>query len=196
MLHMATRVQYVSEQIGFGVFATRDIPVGTIIVVLDPFDIVVSKEDAAQLSAILISNAERYMYRNKNGDFVLSWDNAKYLNHSCFANTMMTDYGFEIVVRDIRAGEQITTEYGLLNVQEEFDVDCGCESCRRKVCVTDIDMYYPQWDRLICNAIKSVKDVQQPLYDLLNIDLQHEISRVAEGQSEYSSILNLKWRGF
>ena len=194
MLHKATILQYISEQIGMGVFATQDIPIGTIIVARDAFDIVISKDSFNKLSATLISNAETYMYHDKNGNLILSWDNAKYMNHNCYPNTMITDYNFEIVIRDIKAGDEITTEYGLLNVQEDFNVYCGCPNCRKIIRTTDIDNYHQKWDELIYNAIKLIPKVDQPLWNLLNVDLQKEILKTADSKLPYRSITNLKWR--
>ena len=38
MMHPSTELRYINQQIGFGVFATKFIPKGTIVWALDPFD--------------------------------------------------------------------------------------------------------------------------------------------------------------
>ena len=64
---------------------------------------------------------KKYAYRNQDGKFVLCWDLGKYVNHSFHANCMGTAYEFEIAIRDINPGEQLTDDYGTLNIDEPFE---------------------------------------------------------------------------
>jgi hypothetical protein len=193
VIHPYTRVLSGDPAIGVGVFATHPIPRGTIVVVRDRFDLCLSREEFARLPAPQRETMETYLYHDKCGNLVLSWDHARYMNHNCHPNTMMTDYGLEIAVRDIGAGEEITTEYGLLNIQEPYAICCGCESCREHLRLDDIDVHAEVWDRLIRESLLRIPRVEQPLYDLLQGDQLDRIQALVSGQTDYSSVRNLKW---
>lgn len=194
MIHPNTVVRTVSPEIGVGVFATRFIPKGTIVVVRDRFDICLTQDDYACLPGSVRAGMETYLYHDRCGCLVLSWDHARYMNHSCHSNTMMTDYDLEIAIRDIEPGEEITTEYGLLNVQEPYELYCGCECCRNELSLDDIDVHGKEWDKLIRESLLRVPDVEQPLLALLEGSKRERLDSLLKGEAEYSSISNLKWR--
>lgn len=192
MIHPGTKVKSVSPVIGNGVFATELIKKGTIVVVRDQFDIVLTQKEFSELPEIVRDAMETYLYHDKYGCLVLSWDHARYMNHSCSSNTLMTDYGFEIAVRDIQPHEEITSEYGLLNVQEPYRLYCGCANCREMLSRDDIERYAETWDSLIKESIKLIYANEQPLFSLLNQEVIQNIQKVI-GDKHYSSVRNLKW---
>ena len=194
MIHPSTTIGPVSPEIGNGVFATAFIPCGTIIVVKDCCDLTLSRETFFALPATLRQSLETFMYHDKHGQLVLGWDHAKYMNHSCCSNTMMTDYGLEIVVRDIAAGDEITSEYGLLNVQEPYALSCNCADCRGALRLDDIDRYAEQWDARILAALQRVTACEQPLWDLLDPARQDEVAALKQLPRHYRSVRGLKWR--
>ncbi|WP_319541885.1 SET domain-containing protein [uncultured Pseudodesulfovibrio sp.] len=194
MIHPHSVVRTVSPEIGVGVFATRHIPQGTIVVVRDQFDLCLSQEDYCLLPQSVRASMETYMYHDKCGNLVLSWDHARYMNHSCHSNTMMTDYNLEIAVRDISPGEEITTEYGLLNIQEPYEIYCGCDSCREHLRLDDIDVHGAAWDASIRASLLCVSRVEQPLLPLVNTADRTRLDDLLLGRAGYSSIMNLKWR--
>ncbi len=196
MIHPDTTVKNVSSVIGNGVFATKLIKKGTIIVVRDQFDIILSQEQYNLVLEPLKEAMNTYIYIDKHGHFVLSWDNAKFMNHSCESNTMMTDYDFEIAVRDIEAGEEITSEYGLLNVQESYELYCDCTNCRNHLKTDDIDVHAHHWDSLVLDSILSVFNVEQPLLPLLSKEIKEKLKKIINNEYSYSSVKNLKWRKF
>ena len=65
---------------------------------------------------------DKYTYRNNKGNHVLCWDNARFVNHSFNSNCLTTAYDFEIAVRDIKCGEEITSDYRLFNTQEHLEM--------------------------------------------------------------------------
>lgn len=194
MIHPDTTVRTVSPLLGNGVFATRDIPCGTVVVVRDEFDICLPYGEFRKLPDMVRESMETHVYHDKNGMLVLSWDHARFMNHSCSSNTMMTDYGLEIAIRDIQAGEQITTEYGLLNVQESYEIHCGCDGCRKRLHPEDIDKYGNVWDEMIKAALISIPDVPQPLWEMVNPDIKNRLEVLRFDTDQYSSVQNLKWR--
>ncbi|MBN2645119.1 MAG: SET domain-containing protein [Desulfuromonadaceae bacterium] len=194
MIHPATTIRPVSPEIGNGVFATAFIPRGTIIVVKDCCDLVMTRAAFFDLPEVLRQSVETFMYHDKQGQLVLGWDHAKYMNHSCRSNTMMTDYGLEIVVRDIAAGEEVTTEYGLLNVQEPYALYCNCVGCRGALRLDDIDGHAGAWDEQILASLQSVEDCAQPLWELVSPNVRQELLALKLEPQGYRSVRGLKWR--
>jgi len=123
----------------------------------------------------------------------MSWDIAKYVNHSCEPNTMSTGYGFEIAIRDIAKGDQITDEYGLLNIQNEIPLACRCQNCRKVLRPTDIDTYYPIWDTIIKDALKNIQKVPQPLWPLLEEQTKTDLLYYLRTKRRYKSVYTLKY---
>ncbi len=194
MIHPETQVRNVSAVIGNGVFATCHIPRGTIVVVRDECDTCFSPEDFQSLPTIIRESIETYVYHDCAGNLVLSWDHARFMNHSCCCNTMLTDYGLEIAIKDILPGEQVTTEYGLLNIQEPYKIHCGCDCCRGELRLDDIDVFGDKWDRQIKKSMLQINKVQQPLWGILPDHIQGRLKKLTEYPESYSSVKNLKWR--
>src|ERR1041385_4174081 len=85
MLHPHTELRHVGEVIGYGVFATRRIPKGTITWVRDDLDQTFKPEDLAQFAPEYQQLLEKYSFIDRSGNAVLCWDLARYINHSCDA---------------------------------------------------------------------------------------------------------------
>ena len=194
MIHPHTAVRFVSPEIGVGVFAVRAIPRGTIVVVRDQHDICLSREEFEAMPGPVREAMETYMYHDRCGKLVLSWDHARYMNHNCRSNTMMTGYGLELTVRDIAPGEEVTTEYGLLNIQEPYEIHCGCEGCRERLRLDDIDVYGDAWDHAIRESLLLASSVDQPLLPLLDAADRERLDGFLRGEAEYCSVRDLKWR--
>lgn len=194
MIHPNTEVRFVSKTIGHGVFATARIPKGTITFVQDPLDIKITPAGFAALDKSSQEIVEKYSFIDPQGIRIVSWDNAKYVNHSCDCNTMSTGYGFEIAIRDIEKGEELTDEYGLFNIPIEIPISCGCKNCRRALKPTDIETYYPIWDGLIKDALARVKKIKtQALWNVLDLETRTSLVDYLEGRAEYRSVLGLKY---
>lgn len=194
MIHPDTEIRQVSPQIGCGVFAKNFLPAGTVIYIRDPLEVVLNPQLLAALDEDYRELVSRYCYVEQSGNWVLSWDHSKYVNHRCDCNTMLTAYGFEIAVRDIQAGEEITDEYGLFNIADEIDIACGCVNCRKKLRPTDIDNFYSRWDARIEPAMKKVADVPQPLQQFMDKETQSNLQDYLLGKKAYRSVLELKRR--
>lgn len=192
MIHPHTSLQKISDEIGHGVFATAPILAGTIVVVLDAMDRVLSPETFHALPEPLFSRIDNFVYRRASGDFVLSWDHARYMNHHCDSNTKMTAYGLEIAVRDIAAGEELTTEYGLLNVLEPYPLFCGCHNCRETLRTDDLATHAATWDEQILNALLQVGNCEQALLPLLPADTKVLLEKLPSAPQAYKSVLHLQ----
>lgn len=112
MIHQSTELKFVSDDIGYGVFATSDIPMGTIIWVKDQLDRVIKKNDLSEFTDANLENLLKYTYRDRNGDYIFCWDHTRFINHSFFPNTMATSLNFEIAIKNISKGKKSLTTMG------------------------------------------------------------------------------------
>jgi len=182
MIHPDTRIYFISDAVGVGVVAKKLIPQGTLVWVRDPLDRELSAEEVASLPQVTRDFSLTYMYRNALGKYVLLWDHGKYVNHSFNSNCMPTPYGFDIALRDIQAGEELTEDYGLLNIIEDFKPEPeGSLQNRGVVRGDDLARMAPQWDLLLAPALKRIPLVEQPLWALCPSEIAHEILDVAQG---------------
>lgn len=189
-MHPHTEVRFISNEVGHGVVAIKDIPKGTITWVQDELDIVYTPEDVEKMNVFSKEMIDKYTFRNGKGNFVMCWDISKYVNHSFKSNCISTAYDFEIAVRDIKAGEELTDDYGYLNVTEAFDAqDEGTD--RTKVLPDDLKNYHEMWDSHLERAFPLIDKVDQPLKRLLSEKTKNEIEKVINGEMELASILNL-----
>ncbi|MGA0898983.1 MAG: SET domain-containing protein [Luteolibacter sp.] len=191
MIHPSTELRLVNPHVGYGVFASKAIPTGTLVFVQDPLDIVISPEQYQALNEISRQHAEKYSYLDARGYRILSWDGAKYVNHSCAPNTMSTGWGFEVAIRDIAAGEEITDEYGLFNLEWEMDCCCGHSSCRSRIRPGDAIEYARRWDKQLRRALQHVPMVEQPLLAQLDEVSHHSLQQYLNGTKRYRSVRHL-----
>ncbi len=182
MIHPATELRPVNDRIGYGVFATQPIPAGTITWVRDPFDQSFSARAVAEFPEILRKALVRYSYRDTDGSYVLCWDHARFNNHSC-APTCRTVRDFDIAVRDIPAGGELTIDYAAINVPEELSCHCGAAECRRVIRSVDAELLGDIWDAEIHVAALEAISLAQPLSDLFhtNVVLQRLFIDVRAG---------------
>ena len=167
MLHPHTELRHVSEAVGYGVFATRLIPKGTITWVRDALDQVISADRVAALSTMQKQWLSRYGYQDGSGNTVLCGDNGRFMNHSCAATCLSPGFHFEIAIRDIPAGTELTDDYGALSIEDPFVCACGAPGCRGTVLPDDGDRLGAAWDRSVAEAFPLVVKVEQPLWHLL-----------------------------
>lgn len=194
MIHPKTRLHHINDQIGYGIFATALIPKGTIVYIKDPLEIEVSPELYAAYDEPMKTVIEKYSYIDENGVRILSWDLAKYVNHCCQCNTMSTGYGFEIAIKDIHPGEEITDEYGLFNLEYDMSLSCDKPGCRLKVSASDLGRFYKQWDEQLKKALRVFKSVDQPLLSLIDEDLMKELELFLADERHYRSVKTLQLR--
>ncbi|HOH56812.1 MAG: SET domain-containing protein [Smithella sp.] len=156
---------------GRGVFAKEFIPKGTIICFECRQCRVLT---ADELGFYQMSEKEKmalldWAYRKEDGTFVAPCDETRYLNHSCNANILGTDYGFDIVVENIRKGEEATYDYR--DFYDEVKMPCYCGE---KNCCKVVDFKHPIseelrhfWAVKVNAALKLVNQVSQPLKEEL-----------------------------
>jgi hypothetical protein len=167
MIHPDTEVRFVNSLIGYGVFATKLIPKGTITWVGDALDQIIAEERAAELTPIARDLLYKYSYLNGRNERILCWDHGRFVNHSCAATCLAPGFDFEIAVRDILPGEELTDDYGALNLEAEFECRCSAPNCRGVIRPDDMLSLSPQWDAAVMEAFGGLQDVPQPLWDLV-----------------------------
>jgi len=190
MMHPDTRLDWISEEKGFGVVATKRIPKGTITWVQDELDRIFKPDEPENYNSIAKDQLEKYSFRNSSGEHILCWDIAKFVNHSFKSNCLSTSYNFEVAIRDIEVGEELTDDYGYLNLSESFTPED--EGMARKVVKPDDTLeLYKEWDQTLENLFPLIEDLDQPLFELLSEKTKTEIKKVANGEKQMLSTKNL-----
>ena len=189
MIHTNTELRFISDEIGYGVVATKFIPAGTITWIQDRLDRIFTPSEVAELPQIYQDIIDYYTFRNNKGNYILCWDNGRYVNHSFNSNCLTTAYDFEIAIRDIQVGEQLTDDYGYLNIATPFrGIDEGTK--RKVVYPDDLKRYYKVWDKKIAKVFDKITQVKQPLRTLMSDDLWQKVNAITRGEQELDSIIN------
>ena len=188
MIYPKTELQFISDEIGHGVVATEFIPAGTITWALDKLDREFTPADFEKMDPLYQDILEFYTFRNNVGNLILCWDNGRYVNHSFDSNCLTTAYDFEIAICDIHPGEQLTDDYGYLNISAPFKgIDEGTK--RKVVYPDDLVNYHQEWDEKLLKVFHLIPKLNQPLISLIKPELWQEIEDVAQGKAKMKSIL-------
>jgi len=189
-MHPDTEIQFISDEIGYGVVATRLIPKGSITWVQDELDQVYTPLQISKMKEISRQMIDKYSFRNNKGNFVLCWDKSKYVNHSFRSNCLSTAYDFEVAVRDIYPGEELTDDYGYLNVTEAFKPkDEG--TSRSTVYPDDLVHFHKEWDSQLAETFGFINNVHQPLMPLIADNIQQKLKMILEGREQLDSLISL-----
>jgi hypothetical protein len=170
MMHPDTELRFIDSTVGHGVFATRFLPRGTITWALDEFDQVLPPARVAALAPARRTQVEEYAYVDARGNYVLCWDLGRYVNHGCDPTSRGVGPGFEVAVRDVQAGEQLTSDYAELNITAAFCCRCGSPRCRGLVRADDLLRHGHEWDTVVAAAVPRLARVPQPLWPFVKGD--------------------------
>ena len=189
MIHPKTELRFISKEVGYGVFATDFIPAGTITWVMDKLDREFRPEEFFAMDLVYQNIIDTYTFRNNIGNYILCWDHGRFVNHSFNSNCLTTAYDFEIAIRDILPGEQLTDDYGYLNIKDPFTAeDEGTE--RKIVYPDDLVRYYKVWDEQILKVFGKINAYEQPLRVLIEDELWDKVQKIIAGKQQIDSILN------
>jgi uncharacterized protein len=194
MIHPDTELRFINDKIGHGVVATKFIPKGTITWALDKLDRIFTPKQIREMGRMYQDTMDKYSYRNPDGNHVFCWDNARFVNHSSNSNCITTAYDFEIAIRDIQPGEELTDDYGYLNLDEPFEVLPEPGSNRHVIYPDDLLRFYPIWDEKLLSAFPELLKVDQPLFEILEKPNQERAKSIALGQKKMDSILHCYYR--
>ncbi len=188
MIHPQTKLKWVSNEIGYGVFATTLIPKGTAVYVRDALEITIGRDAPLAMNPTYSEIIRKYSYIDAKGNYVLSWDHGRFVNHCCFPNTITTGYGFEIAIRDIQPGEEITDDYGLFNLDEDIPLSCDKGNCRGMARACDFDANVERWDGIVREALTHFYLVDQPLLGFFEASALKLLNQYIETGSTYQSV--------
>ncbi|MGE7272995.1 SET domain-containing protein [Brevibacillus panacihumi] len=191
MMHPDTELRYINDVIGYGVFATRFIPKGTIVWALDDLDQVLNPSFVERLDPLRKQDVLKYSFKNQHGQYILCWDKARYVNHSFHATCVGTMYDLELAARDIHPGEELTDDYGTLNLDEPFACMPEEGTTRSWVMPDDLLHYHQQWDDSAKEAFRHFDRVEQPLKHLIRPEHRGKIRAIVEQRAELDSIRHL-----
>jgi SET domain-containing protein len=186
MIIPSVRIVWISDQKGYGLVATSPIPKGTITFVQDGLDIVISEDTYAKVDPGLLEYIEKYSYEDYLGNRIVSWDLAKYMNHDDQANTLTTGYGFEVAVRDVEEGEELTDDYRIFSTFH--DTNFFHENRRIEELKPWPDSLLLEWDSRVKESLLNVKRNEQPLLPFIQKETWNELCRLPRKPSAYRSV--------
>lgn len=152
---------------GKGMSATRDIKKGEVVCVKGGH---ILTREQLYLSSVINSYQpidDTYLLGARNID---EEEKIKvYINHSCDPNCGLSDEVTFVAMRDIGTGEELSTDYALIDNEEyEFECSCGSECCRKTV--TGFD-----W---------KIQELQRKYQDYFSPYLKEKIEKIVEGDVE------------
>lgn len=189
-MHPHTTCKEVNEFVGLGIFASQDIPKGTITWASDKLDICIDNSAIEKLPPIFQEYIDRYSYVvDSKGSCVINWDHTKYMNHCCFANTLCTAYNFDIAIEDIKKGEQITCDYRMLEITgPEIALVCKRKGCLKMLKYDELHQNIEIWDERIKEAFSSFYKVAQPLLSVVATEDMEQVNNFLQNKGEYKSV--------
>ncbi|MDO9035173.1 MAG: SET domain-containing protein-lysine N-methyltransferase [Methanoregula sp.] len=147
---------------GKGLYARQRVPKGTIICFESAGYRVIPAEEYETMS----ESAKEHVYRRDDGTYIAPSDDSKYFNHSCDANVLDSRLGFDIVVKDIQKGKEVTYDYRAFSFKE-MQCHCGAKNCCKFI---TYEHPVPEklrlfWAKKVDSALRQVNKVTQPLQE-------------------------------
>lgn len=192
MLIGSLRLKWISDEKGYGLFASEPIPKGTILYVKDKLDIVISPAEYQDMLAhqpLYHSIMEKYSYEDSKGQHIVCWDLGKYMNHCCFSNSLSTGYEVEIAIADIPEGEEVTDDYRIISSTHDISqVNCSNKDCLLSIQYEATPELVARWDQDIQSALKEIHNVKQPLWELMPQKTIQQIESFLKDPKQYISV--------
>ena len=192
-MHPDSKAEFVDKKRGTRVIATRYIPKGTLVWIPGDTDQVLSVEQVEVMPEDRKAYLAEYSYLTNAGTYIVSNDIARFVNHSCNANSLsVAGLEISIAVRDIRKGEEITEDYGLYYTNGGFEnCTCGSPLCRQKITKDDVWRYGDEWDRKIATSFKLLLTVKQPLWEYITPSTRKRIDDILTDHIDFPSCKTL-----
>lgn len=112
---------------GLGAFALRPFKAGEVVLRWD-----VSKRVLRRRAADLPDAEKNYLHPYDKESLLVVQPPERYVNHSCDNNTEVRNL-CDVAVRDIQAGEEITSDYETDGAGLKFECRCGTVKCRGSI---------------------------------------------------------------
>jgi SET domain-containing protein len=180
------RIVWISDQKGYGLVASRPIPKGTVTFAQDGLDIVIPNDGIDRVDPQLMEYVEKYSYEDYLGNRIVSWDLAKYMNHDDDANTLTTGYGFEVAVRHIEEGEEVTDDYRIFSTLH--DTNFIHENRRIEEIKPWPDHLLAHWDSRVKESLLNITKTEQPLLSFIQPVTWNELCRLTKKPLSYRSV--------
>ena len=133
---------------GRGVYATKDIKKGEVIIVWHPKK-VINLEELEKLS----EEERDHTHYIGGGKYFLMGEPERFVNHSCNPNSFIGPGYKDIALKEIRKGEEITSDYSIGGTGgRRIKCSCGSNNCRK---ILDEDFF------------KLPKEIQRKYYPFL-----------------------------
>ncbi|MFA6524879.1 MAG: SET domain-containing protein-lysine N-methyltransferase [Patescibacteria group bacterium] len=110
-----------------GVFATRDFKKGEVVLPWQT-NTILTMEEVKKLPA----SERNYIANYAGGKYLHQQEPERYVNHSCDPNTETGD-DCDVAIRDIKSGEEITSDYSKAKFNMHFVCNCGSKNCRKYI---------------------------------------------------------------
>lgn len=167
MMHSAAHPG-MSRVAGTGIFALREIPLGTAVWGPCGNCHIWRLEDLERIDSGISSWIEEYGYSLMNESVVVPCGGAHLINHSCEASVLDAGLTAGIAVRDIHVGEEITCDYRSFVYDKpwRFSCQCGSKSCCgtvKPIQLSSVESLTTDWHRRMQRAIESSRFVVQEI---------------------------------
>lgn len=77
----------------------------------------------------LPESERHYVSHYTHGEYLLQQAPERFVNHSCDPNTKVQNNS-DVAIRDIKKGEEITSDYSVADIQIHFTCKCGSKNCK------------------------------------------------------------------
>ncbi len=168
MVHPDIELRFINETVEYGLVARRLIPRGSITWARDRLDRTFTSDEIDAMPEFFKQLLDKYTFIDRQGYRVLCWDISRFMNHSCAPSSLHTGWDFEVAVRDIHPGEELTDDYATLNIERPFECECGASECRATILPDDLVRHHARWDAQVRAVFPLLATVEQPLLHLVN----------------------------
>lgn len=128
-----------------GLFAVRDLKIGQIVGEASMMDesVFISWNEYPLLDEGTRRVVDRFCLGNNDGFFApkninylsIPW----YINHSCSGNVGFDEKGNFVVIKEVKAGDELFYDYGLAEANSKFSMVCKCGSANCRKIITGDD---------------------------------------------------------
>jgi len=112
---------------GLGAFALRPFRAGEVVLRWDT-----SERVPRSRVPDLPDSEKKYLHPYDEESLIVVQPPERYVNHSCDNNTVVRDF-CDVAVRDIAAGEEVTSDYEADGAGLKFECRCGSAECRGSI---------------------------------------------------------------
>lgn len=167
MVHPDIELRFINETVGYGLVARRLIPRGSITWARDRLDRTFTSDEIDAMPRVLQAVVGQVHVHRPTG---LSHLLGHLAVHEPLVRAVIAAHGwdFEVAVRDIHPGEELTDDYATLNIERPFECECGASECRATILPDDLVRHHARWDAQVRAVFPLLATVEQPLLHLVN----------------------------